>query len=133
MPKSHAKPGLALPYSLAEIRPLAPAEANTMAGALPSSWFGHRVDGLQPEDVITQVLENNLRHLDGLRRHLEGANQKGIDDVREAGDTTASDVLAGVEQRIRYSDLVKVVDAMKDGIAARRMHFKALRSTAANE
>lgn len=76
---------------------------------------------LDVEKVVTQMLENNLGYLDSLRRSIEMVNRKGIDEVREFGDTLAASVLAGVEETISYDGLVDLIAEMKDGIAFRRM------------
>lgn len=81
---------------------------------------------LDVEKVITQMLENNLGYLDNLRRSIELVNRKGIEEVRQFGDTLAASVLAGVEETITYDGLVDLIAEMKDGIAFRRM---ALRET----
>lgn len=84
-----------------------------------------RIGGTPPKlgslDITTYVLENTLAHLEYLRSAIERAKRKDIYDVREFGDTAAAQILAGVEERISYDDLVKLVNHWKDGIAARRL------------
>ena len=76
---------------------------------------------LDVEKVVTQMLENNLGYLDTLRRSIERVNRKGIDEVREFGDTLAASVLAGVEETISYDGLLDIIAEMKNGIAYRRI------------
>lgn len=77
--------------------------------------------------TVTQVLENNLTHLESLRASIETARQKHeIDDVRDFGDTMGGQLLRGVEDEVDYTDLVKLITHIKDGIAQRRVALAAV-------
>lgn len=71
------------------------------------------------DKLLTATLETNVQHLDDLRRSLERTNQKNIDDVRKSAGVGA-DLLAAIEGRITYYDLVMLINEMRDGIAKRR-------------
>ena len=71
------------------------------------------------DTLLTATLETSLGHLDDLRRTLERTNQKNIDDVRKRAGW-GSDLLAAIEGRITYYDLVQLINEMRDGIAMRR-------------
>ena len=70
--------------------------------------------------ILTTLLETNLSHLDDLRATLERTNRKNIDDVREVNGWGA-DLLRGVEGRISYADLLRLIREFRDGIAHRRV------------
>lgn len=82
---------------------------------------GVSVKALDIDDVITQVLENNITHLESLRSSIERAQRKSIYDVREFGDTYAASLFVGVEERVSYDDLLKLIKTMRVGLAARRV------------
>lgn len=77
--------------------------------------------------VVTQILENDLTYLESLRSGIEAARQKHeIDDVRDFGDTMGGQLLRGVEDEVDYTDLVKLITHIKDGIAQRRVALAAV-------
>lgn len=76
---------------------------------------------LNVTEVVTQLLENNLTHLESLRAGLERTSNKDIGDVRQFGDTMAASLLVGVEQTVDYGDLLRVIAEFKNGIASRRV------------
>lgn len=106
------------PETVADIIKQAAEEAQPMT-AFFSSLLDVRVFNV--EASITQMLETNLGHLEALRRSLEQASSKDIDDVRFYGDSFAASLLTGIEEAVDYSDLCNLIKSFKDGIARRRV------------
>lgn len=69
--------------------------------------------------LVTQILDNNLHELEELRRGIERAQRKDVEDVREF-DTIGSALLRGVESPITYYDLVDLIKDVRQGLARRR-------------
>lgn len=71
------------------------------------------------DDLVTQILDNNLHELEELRRGIERAQRKDVEDVREF-DTIGSALLRGVESPVSYFDLVDLITDLRQGLARRR-------------
>lgn len=95
---------------------LSEADLDTrIAGILTS--FAKAFD---PEEAITQMLENNVGVLDNLRQTAALANQRNKAEMRLHGHP-ASALLTGYEEPIDYYQLVAIINTMKAGIARRRV------------
>lgn len=89
------------------------------ANRMPSFSLGFEIRrALDVERAITQVLENTLHDLESLRAEVERLGLKDTPDVREI---RAVEVLRGIDEAVDYIDLVDLVQAMKDGLARRRV------------
>lgn len=94
--------------------------ADMTAAGGPTGYTMTFLRGINVDDVVTQILENNLLEISELRRDLERANLKSIFDVRLR---RATPVLEGFEGTITYEGLVDIIDELKDGIALRRVQL----------
>lgn len=101
----------------------APAAPMLMGEAINIQSIGKAERQGKVDKLLTATLETSLHHLDDLRRSLERTNQKNIDDVRKQAGYGA-DLLAAIEGRITYYDLVQLINEMRDGIALRRATAK---------
>lgn len=76
-----------------------------------------------PEQLISNVLDRTIDQLEYLRSAIERAQRKDIRDVRDFGETAASSLFIGVEDRITYYDLIKLISAMRQGMSQRRLQL----------
>lgn len=74
-------------------------------------------------DIVTRILENNLTYLEQLRAGLDRAGMKGIEDIKDWGDSVAHSLVFGFEDAISYDTLLYVIEHFKDGLAARRLNL----------
>lgn len=85
--------------------------------------FSAKLQPVNTEEMITQILNNVIADLDSTRANLERAGRKVIDDVRDAADTMGTALLRGVEQEIAYDDLVKLINTMRRGVSRRTVEL----------
>ena len=77
----------------------------------------------EPEQLISNVLDRTIDQLEYLRSAIERAQRKDIRDVRDFGETSASSLFIGVEERITYYDLIKLISKMRQGMSQRRLQL----------